>query len=174
MRVICFGLANDKAKPLTWRREDIPTPVQLLDDPDLVAELETGIEGIEAIYAALLAALRRLASALLETETKKPDAKDISRLQSRMTARAGYWLGVEPGFHRFLQSIASESRHEWLEEARRMAARGLERAADAIGGTSRRWRALALAKRELSKSLRNVAPPSSTTLSSPAPIEGSA
>lgn len=160
LRITCFALANDKAKPLTWRREEIPVPIQLLDDPDLVAELEVALAGIEAIHDALSRALRRLIHASIETETKGADAKDVARHHQRLAQHLGFWGGVERGFHEFLADLTPECRRVWHLEARRLAEEGLERAAAALGGTpSRRWRALAFARKELAIGLKEgVAP----------------
>ena len=172
--VRCYGFANDKAKPLAWGQTTIPAPARLLDDPDAIGELAAGVQAIEDVWAALDGALRTLAYAALETPDKKPDQKDVGRLQRRFLARTDFWSEVEPGFRLFLGALDPAARASWVEQAARAAQRSLSRASMfADGSTARVGRASAIAARALARSLgpllAAVQPsPPPTSLASPA------
>jgi CRISPR system Cascade subunit CasA len=105
LMVTCYGLANDKGKALAWRREELPAPVRLLDDPDLVEIVTAGVADTELAAGALRKALRSFAYRLLETEGKDPDPKDVGRLSHRMEAKAGFWSELDEPFLRFLREL---------------------------------------------------------------------
>lgn len=149
--IVCFGLANDKAKPLCWRREEIPTPIRLLEDRELVTELDAGLRAVERVWVALRAALRKLAYVTLETPTKTPDPEEVRRIAMRLERRCAYWGRVEGGFHRFLHNLGGEARRTWVSDAIEAARADLRRMAQhAEGSIARAARALALSARELS------------------------
>lgn len=167
--VMCVGLANDKAKPLTWRLESIPASARLIDSEDAVALLAAAIEDIHLIAAAMQRAVRRLAQGCLEAEGRTPDTKDITRLQSRMLAKVGYWDAMERGFHRFIRILDDDARDQWRKEARAAARDGLGRAASFVqGGIARVGRALALAHETLGRELARLEAPQSATPSASA------
>ncbi len=152
LHLACFGLANDKAKPILWRREDMPATIRLLDEPDLVAELRDSLELAEAGGSALRSALRSLAYAVLETPDKSPDTKEVSRLAQRMETKAAYWSELEPHFQAYLLALGNDlgSRRDWLLAIRDVARAAFERALLASEGSlARRERAIVKARKSL-------------------------
>jgi len=166
--LVCVGLANDKANPLLWRTEIIPTPVRLIEDPDTVALLEACLADVEAVWQVLRGATRSLAYALLETDTKAPDTKEVTRVQDRMLRRVGYWERMDHAFRAFMVGLDEPARLAWRQAARRAAYDGLKRAADFVeGNVARVGRALSKADRKLAMELAKLEPKSPVTDSTP-------
>lgn len=154
LSLACFGLANDKAKPLLWRAETISASVRVVRDPEAVTELESALATVESIWRALSDALRLLAYRSLETDTKKPDTAEVSRIQKRLLARLSFWDGVEDGFHEFVRELTPEARSRWTASAGRFARDSLKQAAKfGQGRVGRRDRAFALAMQQLQRDL---------------------
>ncbi len=155
VNLACFGLANDKAKPLLWRREHLTATIRLLDDPEAVAELEAALSDIEATWTALKNALRKLAYCSLETDTKKPDRTEVTRIHDRLVSRVSFWDRVEDGFHVFVREPTPDARARWIDGARKAAHRALadQAAQFSQGSLDRRDRALALATSQLRREL---------------------
>jgi CRISPR-associated protein Cse1 family len=96
VRCVAAGLANDKAKPLFWRREEWTVPARLLDDAEaaavLVVALTAAEEGSKAVYAA----------SSRFCEVLKDGFKEV-----RDRAMAAYWAALEPEFRRFLAALGA-------------------------------------------------------------------
>lgn len=154
LNIACFGLANDKAKPLSWRAETISASVRVVQDPEAVAQLQNALGDVEAIGVALSDAVRKLAYFCLETGSKQPDRTEVSRIQSRLLGRTNFWDRIEDGFHEFIRSLTPEARVNWVQHASGVAKNALRRAGDfAQGSPARRQRALALAEQHLRRRL---------------------
>lgn len=152
-----FGLANEKAKPLAWRAEVLTAPVRLLDSPEAVHLLRASLGAVEEVHKALELAVRQLAYAVLETESKKPDAKDVARLKKRMLARIRFWETMDPLFRTFLEQLDEDAMRAWIDAARDLARTGLTRAANfSEGSIARNARALVLAQQNLKKGLKTL------------------
>ncbi len=158
LMVTCYGLANDKAKALAWRCEELPAPVRLLEDADLVEYVADAVADAEQAAQAIGKAFRTLAFRVLEANEKAPDPKDVSRLSQRMQAGAGFWPQLDEPFRRFLRGLdqdADEALGVWtyrvLHEVKDAFQRG---ARFSQGGIDRQLRALVLAETNLHKNLR--------------------
>lgn len=157
LMVACFGLANDKAKALTWRCEELPAPIRLLEDPDLVAAVADAVGDAEQAAQALRKAFRSLAYRVLEANEKAPDKNDVGRLALRMESRAGFWSELDEPFLRFLDGLASDPTRAsgtWTRTVYRSARASFTRGSrSAQGAMGRRMRALVLAEKALFKNL---------------------
>lgn len=148
--LVCYGLASDKAKPLAWRREEIPAPIRLLEDRALTVELEAGLTAVEAVWQALRSAARKLAYETLATPDKSPDSREVTRLQDRLVAHLGFWEAMDAEFHAFLRDLGPDARRIWVKRAARVAENGLVRASGfSEGSVARSGRAVALAQQNL-------------------------
>jgi CRISPR system Cascade subunit CasA len=160
LQVSIFGLANDKAKPLFWSREDLPCAVQLLKDQELAKYLHRSLGEIEAGGTALWSSLGSLAHEALTTEQKKPDPKDEKRIQQRLYRSCGFWSQVERGFLPFMQELPrnpEEARRRWNKRMVETAKTCFDRATSQLPGTSaRRLRAHARTRPKLSHRLAKI------------------
>lgn len=158
--VSCFGLANDKAKPLAWQHERIPAPVRILDDADVVADVARAVEAADDASAAMRKALSTLAYRSLETEDKKPDQGEVSRVTRGMIGHSGFWDELNRPFSEFMIHVSAqpdEAFATWLQASRRAARVGFTRGASCVQGRrDRRLRALALAEQALLSNLSKL------------------
>ncbi len=148
LSIACFGLANDKAKPLLWRRDDMSAALRLLDDPDAVQCLSDALSNVEEVWTALRDSLRTLAFRCLETEGKSPDPKDVGRLAGRLADRSDFWQAVGRSFPALLIDPTEHARTAWIGNSVTAAERALARVAGFTqGNPARSARALVLARR---------------------------
>ncbi len=114
LRVRCYGLVNDKAKPVAWRVEELPATVRLLQDANLVGVVAAANAFAEDVGDALHWSFKVCAEKVLATADKKADKKDVSRVALRMLRHAGFWERLERDFRDFLLDLAPGTRHATL------------------------------------------------------------
>ncbi len=137
LSIRCTGLANDKAKPLLWREETMPTAIRLLNDDDAVAAVRDAIVAAETGNDALSKAFTRLAGVCLEADGKKPDPADVGRVRTRMLAAAGYWSALDRHFLDFLRALGGDldmALIAWKAQVLRSANAAYQRGANRVEG----------------------------------------
>jgi CRISPR system Cascade subunit CasA len=117
-RCNAYGLANDKANPLAWRKEGLNIPRDLLSDQELVAYLKKGIEISEKAGAILGDSIKTFIADCL------PDGcKEVNEKAKAIGALSIYWDRMERHFHLFLGGIEERDAalETWAGNAKRTA-----------------------------------------------------
>lgn len=96
VRCVACGLANAKAKPLFWRREEWPVPAGLLEDEETSTALAVALAAADAGNSAVYAACSRFSDRL------KGGFAEV-----RDRAMASYWAALEPEFRRLLAGLGA-------------------------------------------------------------------
>jgi CRISPR system Cascade subunit CasA len=160
LNISCYGLANDKAKAVTWRREELPAPVRLLEDASLARFVTDAVDAADSGSSALRKSVYLLCSALLETPQKKPDPAEVGRLQRVLLRRGAYWSRLDRSFPEFLVGLGTDpavAASDWRKKVRDAVRRSFDDAAERAPGTSSsRLRAQAMARGHLAKTLSRV------------------
>lgn len=160
LRVSLFGLANEKAKPLSWTRSDLPCPVCLLADEEKVDLLIETLGDLEAGGTLLWRSFRNLAHDALATEQKAPDPNDEKRIQKKMFRNSGFWIRVGEGLETFLEDLENDgekARSRWIEAMKQIARESFREAISAVPGSEwRRLRAHARVERRFLGALKKI------------------
>lgn len=139
-----YGLATDRASVDLWRSEQLPLPVALLDNQDLMAELRRALELADAVsrlFAPRMheivmpgenrarrvpSPVQTLAENLLTmSDAMQPDREAVGRLAASLAPDETYWARLELPFKQFLLSIGEADtvsvRERWASAVRRAA-----------------------------------------------------
>lgn len=177
LRCAVFGLVNDQAKPLLWRQETLPLPLELLSDAELVGKVQHAVQHAEAVGEALDTATKALARRLLDggDPQRKVDGRRVAALAKSLGALRDYWAALDLPFRRFLSALSSQDAEtlltEWKTEVVATARRAFDRAADnCLNRTMRELRARVMAEQKLERALARHQP---TTAESPSPAQSS-
>lgn len=101
-RYLCtaIALANDKANPLAWRKENLPVPVKLLEEKETVNVLSRGMERADNVSRILDGAVKAYIRNVLP-----PNSKDVNAKANATGAMRYYWDRLEGHFQTFIASI---------------------------------------------------------------------
>lgn len=139
-RCMTYGLANDKANPLAWRKEALDIPVSILSEKDLVMVLQKSLEVAERAGNALRDGVKRFLREYLPEKSR-----DVAEKMGATGVMGHYWDRLERHFHSLLANIEKreEAYEAWNENVKRTAREAFEsclrhRYADSAG-TYRAW-----------------------------------
>lgn len=101
-RYLCtaIALANDKANPLAWRKENLPVPVALLEEKETVNRLIVGMERADGVSRILDGAVKSYARNVLPQ-----NSKDVNDKANATGALRYYWDRLEGHFQTFIAGI---------------------------------------------------------------------
>lgn len=101
-RYLCtaIALANDKANPLAWRKENLPVPVALLEEKDTVNVLSLGMERADSVSRILDGAVKAYIRNVLP-----PNSKDVNDKANATGALRFFWDRLEGHFQTFVAGI---------------------------------------------------------------------
>lgn len=101
-RYLCtaIALANDKANPLAWRKENLSVPVKLLEEKETVNVLSHGMERADNVSRILDGAVKAYIRNVLP-----PNSKDVTDKANATGAMRHYWNRLEGHFQTFLAGI---------------------------------------------------------------------
>lgn len=140
-RFDAYGLAGDKAKVLFWRHERLHVPSRYLSDKELVAALESVLDGAEYVGRLLWAVaptrIRRSSDGREEPGEPLVDRSELTRR---------YWIELSPRFEETLSGLAEqraelgaewepakdELLREWIRSLRRAAFSAFDAATDRL------------------------------------------
>ncbi len=155
--IVATGLANDKAKPLSWCRDVIPFHARAIQDEALGASLTKGLARAEEVGSeALHTSLRIVATHSLSNGSDR-----VGALSDSMVRHGGYWAELEPAFGIFATRIGDEEDaavSAWFDAIRVAARRHFVTATAAVPRSARGLRAVALGEASLQKSLAKLLP----------------
>lgn len=98
-----FALANDKAKPLLWRQEELRVPDVDEQDQDLAGNIQQCLETAESVGGMVKAAVARLAAEMLRNTDRERDALP-ARIADSSNALRSYWSQLDLPFRDFLST----------------------------------------------------------------------
>lgn len=137
VRLMATGMLADQAKPIFYRQEIMPLPLDLLRDENRVRDIRQAIAQAEECAVKLRNALNMLAEHVLKRGADgKPDNNDRNSLVKQWNARERYWIALEPIFWRFIETLVDDSdtaMHDWAATLRREALGALQYAAKLAG-----------------------------------------
>lgn len=137
LRLMATGMLADQAKPVFYRQEIMPLPLELLRHEDHAHRIRHALEQAENVAVKLRNSLNRLAEQVLQRgAVGKPDPNDRRSLVKQWRAHARYWTVLEPRFWRFIAALAADSdaaRHDWIVDLRNQALDALQHAASLAG-----------------------------------------
>ncbi|MCC7277268.1 MAG: type I-E CRISPR-associated protein Cse1/CasA [Chromatiaceae bacterium] len=151
LRCAVIGLANNKAKPLLWRMEQLPLSLELLRDEAVLVYIKGGLAWVEEVGFVLREEAKRLAGDLLTAGRRKPDGKDMARFAADLGTEVLFWARLEPPFRRYLAELPLASDREerqraWEREGIDIAQNTLrETTENALGYSARELRARVMA-----------------------------
>lgn len=133
LRLMATGMLADQAKPIFYRQEIMPLPLELLRNEDLVRKISSALNRAEEVAVKLRNALNILATAVLQRgATGTPDNNTRNDLVKQWNAREQYWIDLEPLFWRFIDQVIVDedtAAENWTEVLRRVALDALRGAA---------------------------------------------
>jgi CRISPR system Cascade subunit CasA len=155
-RLLALGMANDRAKVEFFRREQLPLPLEFLNNRDLATHLDAALAEAEAVGGQLWGALATLAMQLLfhkeEQHLSKPERGERDHLIESWSAEWRYWAGLEPLFAALVDGLTRDAglaRRAWAEALRQEAWKALERVCESLGNDPASLKAEVLARGQL-------------------------
>jgi len=137
-----LGVANDKAKVLFWRHEEMPVPVNLLTDEEMQGKLIFALEECEKGGRCLDAAFERMAEWVISPEDAHKANKDNRKvLHNNLRNRSPFWESMELPFYRFLRHLPQDQEmaySDWIRTVKLNAHKAYQQAAPGIQGKSAR------------------------------------
>jgi CRISPR system Cascade subunit CasA len=172
-RLRAFGVTTDDgnaASVVLWRREELPLPLALLEEPQAIVAVRQAIDLAEEVNRALGAGTRRLATLLLapmadHADARQPDSeKAVRPLARSLGIEARFWPLLETPFAQFLTALPADRRVDpegdegdlifgettlpaWAATVRRAARRAFEEGTAGLDRSARSLKAVALARR---------------------------
>jgi hypothetical protein len=172
-RLRAFGLTTDDgnaASVVLWRREELPLPLALLEEPQAIVAVRHAIDFAEEVNRALGAGTRRLAALLLAPMSDQPDArqpdseKAVRPLARSLGIEARFWPLLETSFAAFLTALPADRRDDpeggegelifgettlptWAAAVRTAARQAFEEGTAGLDRSARSLKAVALARR---------------------------
>ena len=119
LRAYGIGTERNKAASVVlWRREELPLPLALLEEPQAIVAVRHAIDLAEEVNRALGAGTRRLATLLLapmadQPDARQPDSEKVVRpLVRSIGIEARFWPLLETPFARFLAALPADRRDD--------------------------------------------------------------
>ena len=157
-RVVAVGLANDKAKPILWCRDELAFHVRLLEEEALLATVVGGVELAERVAGeALRGALGQVARQLLSNGSDR-----VRPLTDSLWEHGAYWADTGRAFSAFAVEIGVDEEgadRAWRARLRRGARDHFRAATAAVRRDGRGLRAVALGEAHLNRLLNQLVPP---------------
>lgn len=152
-----YGMLSDRAKILLWRQEELPLPLIYLSKPDLVEELQDGLDYAEKVSSILRSSLYTLALYYLlpdygQDSSGKPNKIQINKLMASFNSLALYWSRLELPFYRFLRDLPDEEKEaqeKWVELIRKTAIEALDFTVNSLDFSPRALKACIRGKEKL-------------------------
>jgi len=160
IRLMATGMLAEQAKPVFYRQEIMPLPLELLRNESRVAVIRLALEQAEAVAIKLRNALNILAQHVLQRGAAgKPDNNIRNDLIKQWAARERYWTALEPQFWRFIDSLVVDSdaaMHDWIADLRDQAFGALRHAENLAGDSPWALKGEVNAKRYLQYQLNDL------------------
>ncbi|PKO05841.1 MAG: type I-E CRISPR-associated protein Cse1/CasA [Chloroflexi bacterium HGW-Chloroflexi-3] len=141
------GMASDKAKILFYRSEELPLPLEYVNDRNLLFKLHSALSYAEKISHKLFGAIREFARIATEIRQNKEEGEkkekpklslDGEKLLNHLNAERFYWINAERGFLNLLEMLPKDDTaaiSDWIIHINSSAINALE-SAIALAGNS--------------------------------------
>ncbi len=160
LRLMATGMLADQAKPVFYRQEIMPLPLELLRNEDHARDIRQALNQAEEVADKLRNALNMLAELVLQRGAAgKPDPNNRRSLVKQWRARERYWTVLEPRFWRFITALAADSdaaRDDWIVDLRSQALDALRQAASLAGDSPWALKGEIKAEQDLQRQLNKL------------------
>lgn len=160
IRLMAAGMLADQAKPIFYRREVMPLPLELLRETDYAASIENALGVAEDVAGRLRNALNTLAEHVLQRGAEgKPDSNVRKKLVTQWNALGRFWIELEPRFWEFIQTLVkdrNQALEQWQDDLKRLALESLAHAISLAGDTPWAWKGGIAAQRQLQAGMKKV------------------
>jgi CRISPR system Cascade subunit CasA len=139
-----YGLSSDRANVFLWRSDQLDLPTAYLTDPELVGELERGLDAAEQAGRVLRQSSYRLAAKVLEPDGN-PDRGRVDALISALAPERTYWPALDIPFRQHILTLPGDTAaNETLADHIQHAAEAAwESACNAVATNGRGFQAVA-------------------------------
>lgn len=107
-RILCGGMASDKAKILLWRYDRLPLPLPLLEDTDIMNSVEALIAEASQKAKTLWIRSIKAIEQVLSDKAKNADSKAVNQLYTSLSTEALFWAQLEIAFKGLLSTISRQ------------------------------------------------------------------
>ncbi|BAS27309.1 type I-E CRISPR-associated protein Cse1/CasA [Limnochorda pilosa] len=153
-----YGMATQPGKAASvvlWAQEELPLPLDLLDDAQQVHDLADGLGLAERAGSIERRAVQHLASLLLTPESdlqdgRRADPKAIHSLAEHMDPTPDYWAALGGTFGRFMVGLTVDrvpALQEWADAVRIASIDSFGRLVRSLGTSARELKAIVRAER---------------------------
>ena len=160
IRLMAVGMLTDQGKPIFYRREVMPLPLELLRNAEYVENIEGALGKAEEVAGKLRNALNTLAEHVLQRGAEgKPDPGNRRNLVKQWNALERFWIELEPRFWEFIQTLVKDSdqaRGQWQDDLKRIARQSLAHAISLAGDTPWAWKGGIAAQRQLQAGMKKA------------------
>lgn len=177
-----YGLASDQAKPLFWRHERLPLPLQYLNSSLLLEPIHIALEYAEAGKNTLNRGMQELAERSLVPyppkkgidkygqpiyEISKDDHQRAKEIVREWDAERRYWARLDLPFRQLLvalpddydqenDSYGSQEMSRWFSTVRQAARDSFHEVTCSLDGSGRWLRAVAIAGRSFGGAVKRI------------------
>ncbi len=158
VKLMAIGRLADQAKPIFYRQEIMPLPLNLLNSKQGI--VEQAIQHAEATAEKLRYAIRLLAeNVLMRGGDRQPDSGDRDKLIQQWDALATYWEALESSFWQFIADLSSgveNAPDQWITTLCSTAKNALNKAAQMAGESPSALKGSVIAQRALDGGLKKL------------------
>jgi len=161
-RLLALGMANDQAKVEFYRREELPLPLEFLQNYNLVIELGNALKQAEDTSRQLWGALSTLAMQFLfnkDQPESRQEREERDRLLNSWGAERRYWAALEIPFYRLVTELPEDKQaafDHWVRAVRSAAWEAFNAVAENLGEDPLTLKAIVLARGQLGGGLAKV------------------
>ena len=159
LRYMALGMASNKAKVEFFRSENLPLPIEYLDNPELIDLLSAALSAAENVASELWKASGTMASVLLvpdEDSERRANPDDVKDLRASMGTERRYWAMLEPHFRETMQALPREgtgAMRRWFDWLRDAAWEAFDEISDGLGNNPRALKAAIRGRERLARGL---------------------
>jgi len=155
-------MANDQAKVEFYRREELPLPLEFLQNYNLVIELGNALKQAEDTSRQLWGALSTLAMQFLfnkDQPESRQERQERDRLLNSWGAERRYWAALEIPFYRLVTELPEDKQaafDHWVRAVRSAAWEAFNAVAENLGEDPLTLKVIVLARGQLGGGLAKV------------------
>ncbi len=146
-RFLALGMANNQAKVDFFRQEQMPLPLELLQEEVLVEQLSTALDIAENVKFELRKAVQWMALLIISPNADGKNWQDVDRISRDQAEKMiqhwdterFYWLKLDSPFFQFIEDLPNNTgaMDTWKLTIRRAAWQAFEQAASLAGSSAR-------------------------------------
>lgn len=160
IHLIATGMLADQAKPIFYRQERLPLPLNLIGADKEVNTIGRAVNAADAVAVSLQTAVKELAAkVLMRGGERKPDGGDVRRLAEQWDVLALYWARLEAPFWEFVHQLSQrddDAYDRWEMVLRETARAALEEASQMSGTNAAALHGQVIASRKLNAGIKKA------------------